>query len=165
MNQPTSLSITPKGLDEVNNRTHKLSIRKRSILILLKNPQSIEFIFEKVVFPRHEVLEAIHELAHEGFVVLSGDAMPQNTAPHTANKDVFHLENGIILSEAKFLLVDFCVDGFGTQSQEFVDKLGACKNENALKTCLLEIYAATRNFCPDRIPLLQKLIAEINATA
>lgn len=167
MNLSASLSLTPKGVDEVTDRTYKLNIRKRSVLILLKNPQAIELILEKVVFPQEEVLEAIKELADDGFLIVSGGEVPRGvfTGPDSDSGGSYHLLNDIILSEAKFLLVDFCVDSFGTQSQGFVDELGACKNEATLQFCLRHIHAATDKLCPDRLPVLQKVIAEINATA
>jgi hypothetical protein len=75
------------------------------------------------------------------------------------------LQEGIIVSEAKFLLVDFCVSSFGRQSQEYTDEIAKCKTEQSLGVCLNNIYAVTQNYCPERLPNLLVTIAEINRTA
>jgi len=162
-----SVSLTPKGVDEALNRTHKINIRHRSVLILLGKPQTIENILQKQqLFNHDEVIEIINQLVREGFVEVSGGAMPLTTAPASpATGGNIQLLEGFIISEAKFLLVDFCVDSFGTQSQAFVDELGACKNETSLQVCLKKIYAAIERQSPDRLPVLMKIIREINATA
>jgi hypothetical protein len=164
MNLSASLSLTPKGVDEALNRTYKLNIRQRSILILLGKPQTIENILQKQqIFNQDEIIELINQLANEGFVAINGGTMPRAAA--SAPSGNIQLLDGIIISEAKFLLVDFCVDSFGTQSQTFVDELGGCKNEKNLQLCLKNIYAATEANSPDRLPVLLKIIEEINATA
>jgi hypothetical protein len=76
-----------------------------------------------------------------------------------------HLDDEVILSEAKFLLTDFCVDSFGTQSQVFVDGIRGCKSVKDLRFHTNDIYTATGKFCPDRLPTLLAVIEEINATA
>ena len=89
--------------------------------------------------------------------------MPRATAPALGGN--VQLLEGIIISEAKFLLIDFCVDSFGKRSQKFVDELDGCKNEKHLQTCLKNICVATEEHSPDRLAVLLKVIADINATA
>jgi hypothetical protein len=164
MNLSASLSLTPKGVDEVLNRAYKLGLRQRSILILLGTPKTLEDIFKRQeIFAHEEIVEVINNLVNEGFVEVSGGTLPRATAPATDGN--IQLLDGIIISEAKFLLIDFCVDSFGTQSQKFVDELGDCKNGKYLQACVKNIYAATKEHSPDRLPVLLKIIAEINATA
>lgn len=164
MNSSASVSLTPKGVDEALNRTYKINIRQRSVLILLGKPQTIEYILQKQqLFDQDEVLEIINQLVSEGFIAVSGGTMPRAAA--TAAGGNIQLMEGIVISEAKFLLVDFCVDSFGTQSQTFVDELGGCKNEKNLQLCLKNIYAAIEMHSPDRLPVLLKIVGEINATA
>lgn len=164
MNSSASVSLTPKGVDEALNRTYKINIRQRSVLILLGKPQTIEYILQKQqLFDQDEVLEIINQLVSAGFVEVSGGAIPRPSIP--ASGGIIQLLEGIVVSEAKFLLVDFCVDSFGTQSQTFVDELGGCKNEKNLQLCLKNIYAAIEAHSPDRLPVLMKIIGEINATA
>jgi hypothetical protein len=164
MNSSASVSLTPKGVDEALNRTYKLNIRQRSVLILLGKPQTIDYILQKQqLFNQDEVMEIINQLVSEGFVAVSGGTIPGASAPTSGGN--IQLMEGIVISEAKFLLVDFCVDSFGTQSQTFVDELGGCKNEKNLQLCLKNIYAAIETHSPDRLPALMKIIGEINATA
>ena len=164
MNSSASVSLTPKGVDEALNRTYKINIRQRSVLILLGKPQTIEYILQKQqLFNQDEVMEIINQLVSEGFVAVGGGTMPRAQAPASGGN--IQLMEGIVISEAKFLLVDFCVDSFGTQSQTFVDELGGCKNEKNLQLCLKNIHAAIEMHSPDRLPVLIKIVREINATA
>ncbi|OIQ99481.1 hypothetical protein GALL_184180 [mine drainage metagenome] len=166
MNLSDTLSLTPKGVDEALNRTYKVNIRQRSVLILLGKPQTVEYVLQKQqqLFNRDEVIQIVNELAGEGFVDINGGTVARAAASLSSGSNIQLLE-GIIISEAKFLLVDFCVDSFGTQSQTFVDELGGCKNEKNLQLCLKNIYAATEANSPDRLSILLKIIEEINATA
>ena len=41
MDSNTSLALTAKGVEEVKHRTCKLSIRKRSVLLLLETPHRV----------------------------------------------------------------------------------------------------------------------------
>ena len=164
MNLSASVSLTPKGVDEALNRTYKIHIRQRSVLILLAKPQSVEYILQKQqLFKQDEVFEIINQLINEGFVEINGGGMQRSSAPIAGGN--MQLLEGIIISEAKFLLVDFCVDSFGTKSQAFVDEIGGCKNEKSLQLSLGNIYSAIETQSPDRLPLLMKIVAEINATA
>ncbi|SFN78170.1 hypothetical protein SAMN05660284_02243 [Formivibrio citricus] len=175
MNLSAGLHITPKGVDEVKNRVYKLSIRKRSVLILLEKPQTVEYVIQKSVFHKDEILEEINSLIRDGFLTASGDvpggapaAKPseaQAAAGGASGGGNFQLSDDIILSEAKFLLVDFCVDTFGTQSQSYVDEIGECKNAKNLYLSLRNIYAATEKQYPNRVAALLGVIKEINETA
>ena len=42
MDLSTFVKLTAKGSDEIKNRTYRLSMKKRSLLILLNSPRSIE---------------------------------------------------------------------------------------------------------------------------
>lgn len=143
------------------NRTYKVNVKYRSVLIHLgTKPQSVECALQMhSVFEPEEIIDAISGLIREGFVALheAEDALP-------ASADL-RLQDGVIVSEAKFLLVDFCVNSFGTQSQKFVDEIGKCKSEQSLRICVKNIYALTQSDCPDRLPSLVKAISEINRTA
>lgn len=168
MDQSASLSITQKGADEIKNRTHKLSMRKRSVLILLEKPRTVEQVLSKSVFHSDEIIDEIQTLVGEGFIALGGEAaqFALETAPvSSAGGNSFQLDDEIILSEAKFLLIDFCVDSFGTQSQAFTDQIRACKSAGNLSACLASIFATAEKQCPDRLPALRKLVKEINETA
>jgi hypothetical protein len=166
-----SLQITPKGVDEIRHRTYKLNIRKRSVLILLATPQSVKQVLDRSVFPKTEILEEINTLVRDGFIAMSGDGahplveMPKAIIAAPLVEDDWRLLDDVVLSEAKFQLVDFCVDSFGARSQAFVDELRECKNAKDIDTYLRQIVAAAEKVCPERLPLLQRLVKEINETA
>jgi hypothetical protein len=172
LNLSASLHITPKGADEIKRRVYKLDMKKRSLLILLDSPQTIEYLISKTVLPQDEFNTVIAVLIQEGFVATgsapvsssSSGAIRSHSLPPTAGTTI-HIEDDVILSEAKFLLTDFCVDSFGTESQVFVDTIRACKNVNDLRHHLNTIRAATEKHCPAQIPALLGAIREINATA
>jgi len=166
------LHLTLKGEDEVKRRAYKLSMKKRSVLILLDKPKTIEHVFAKSVFPQNEIIEEIEALVRDGFISLSGDTVSRpftSASPAAAvapdSDGTIHLDDEIILSEAKFMLTDFSVDSFGTHSQAFVDAIRACKRVQELRLCLGGILAATEKQCPNRLPVLLGLIKEINETA
>lgn len=164
MNLTDSVSLTPKGVEEVTNRTYKIGIRPRSVIIFLGKPQTLEHILQaQQLYKPEETIEIINDLAKNGFVAINGKNIAGSSV--SASGGNIRLAEGIIISEAKFLLVDFCVDSFGTQSQKFVDELGECKNEKSLELCLQNIYATTEMLNPDNLPVLLKIIREINATA
>lgn len=68
MNVLDKLSITAKGMEEVEHRTSRLSIRKRSVLVQLKQPQSIAHILDQSVFHQDQILYEIAALAQHGFI-------------------------------------------------------------------------------------------------
>jgi hypothetical protein len=130
----------------------------------LGTPQTLDYILKKLQIVDHEeIAEVINNLSDEGFIEVSGGTMPRAPAPASGGN--IQLLEGIIISEAKFLLVDFCVDSFGKRSQQFVDELESCKNEKHLQTCLKNICVATEEQRPDRLAVLLKVMDEINATA
>lgn len=171
MDLSANLNLTQKGEDEVKRRAYKLSMRKRSVLILLDKPKPVEQVLAKCVFPRNEVIEEIEALIQDGFISLGGDvnavrpAAPVLPTAAPVAGGTFHLDDEIIVSEAKFMLTDFSVDSFGTQSQGFVDAIRACKKVQDVRLCLSGILAATEKQCPNRLPVLLGLIKEINETA
>ena len=175
MDVAANLHITKKGKDEVEQRVYKLNIKKRSVLILLDKPQTIEQILHRTVFPEEEIIEEVQLLIRDGFIDIgsAGGPTPTAAAPKAEPSPVvmpaqagsLHLDPEAMLSEAKFLLTDFCVDSFGTESQAFIDQIRACKNIQDLDSYLRNIQAATGKICPERQPILVKLVKDINETA
>lgn len=166
MDLTASLYITQKGADEVKQRVHKLGMKKRSVLIMLDKPKSIAHVIYKSVFPGNEVLEEVNSLIRDGFISLGGeDVPPLEAPPASAPGASIELNEEIILSEAKFLLIDFCVDSFGTRSQSYVDGIRACKGAKDLRLCLNAMVAIVNKECPARLPTLLGLVREINETA
>lgn len=165
MNLPDSVSISPKGVDEVKNRAYKLSMRKRSVLILLETPRTMEYLFSKSVLPRPELILELGALSEDGFIVLGGQTPSANAAVVQAAGNGMSLESGIVVSEAKFLMIDFWVDSFGTEAEEFTQAVGACGNFVDLGICLRKLIESVEKHCPDRLPLVRKMVEEINQTA
>jgi hypothetical protein len=161
-----SLSLTPKGKEEALHKVHNINERLRNVLIQLATPQTVEQIINTRAGNNNqaEVVQLIIELINGGFVAKDGGTMASPVVTSASGGSV-QLTDGFILSEAKFLLVDFCVDSFGTQAQTFIDQLDGCKNATGLQLCLKNIHAATQSECSDRLPALMKAIAEINKTA
>ena len=54
MDSNTSLALTAKGVEEVKHRTCKLSIRKRSVLLLLETPHRVDHLLQKTVLQPEE---------------------------------------------------------------------------------------------------------------
>ena len=69
MNLSTFIKITAKGSDEIKNRTHRFGVKRRSILILLNSPRTVQQILQASVYPREEVVNELHALIHEGFAL------------------------------------------------------------------------------------------------
>lgn len=191
MDQSAILRMTDKGTDEVAHRTFKLGIKLRSVLLLLSKPQSVQYAFQKSVFPKEEVQEAIDALVQQGFVVLE-DAPPASAAPSApaaapaappapaapvppaaqaaaaqpaGMRDDWHLDPEIILSEAKFLMIDFCVDCFGMQAEKLTEDIRACKAVGTLGNLLKELITMVSKQKPDQLNALRETVRKINETA
>jgi hypothetical protein len=175
MNPSQTISLTQKGIDEINTRVHKLNMKKRSVLILLQESRTIQYVMDRAVFDAKELFEEIIELGKEGFLKLGGEsnsiAVPVPTNKVEKPKAPVRLEGSldiheeIILSEARFLMVDFCVDVFGTGSQTFVEKLGSCKSVGQFTECVKQICEATKAKHPEKIQAFEVVLKEINKTA
>ena len=165
MDSSTWLAITPKGEEEIQHRRHQLSMRKRSVLISLEKPHTVEQILERTVFSEDEILDEIQNLLQNGFIALDSDETARLAEQARRGKDRFELDEEIVLSEAKYLLIDFCVDSFGTQAQTFSNGVRSCKTPGALGKYLRTIAEAAEKHCPERVPSLFKIIQEINETA
>ncbi|MDD3610426.1 MAG: hypothetical protein PHI49_11830 [Halothiobacillaceae bacterium] len=184
------LRITAKGEEELKHRTYRLDSRKRSLLILLVKPRPIADLQQKTVLPAGDFYSEIGALIDQGFVI-SGDASRPAAAStpsrdgrsalatestvhssHSAGNvdqvlspDDIHIEDGIILSEAKFLLTDYCVDCFGTSSEVFLEEIRACHNVAAFRACFSRIVMQSAQHCPASAYRLRELAIEINGTA
>ena len=79
MDFSTSLKITAKGAEEIKSRTHKLGMKKRSVLLLLDKPQMVQYILGKSVFPQAEIMADIHELVADEFIAAGW--CPEPTRP------------------------------------------------------------------------------------
>lgn len=171
-----SVNLTQKGADEVKTRTHKLNIKSRSILLLLERPQTIQYVLGKVMFPLEDLMEALTALVREGFVQIAGAGgatVNIHTAPKAAHRPSapvdgsfsIQLHEDIVYSEARFLLINYCVDTFGTKSQSFVDSLGLCKTVAHFSQCVKQIFDFTKDQYPQHLGEFQSVVQEVNKTA
>ena len=161
-----SLSLTQKGKEEALRKVHNINERLRNVLIQLVTPQTVEQIINTRAGNNNQagIIQLIIELINEGFIAKDGGAIASPVVT-SGSGGIVQVADGFVLSEAKFLLVDFCVDSFGTQAQAFIDQIDKCKDPTSLQLCLKNIHAATQSECPNRLPALMKAIAEINKTA
>ena len=176
MNLTQSVSLTPKGEEELQHRAYKLDMKKRNVLILVRQPRTVQYVLDRAVFDTRELLEEMVSLVKDGFLHLGGEAgaasgtsaAPPAAKPApasssaTPNGERLAIREDIILSEARFLMVDFCVEVFKTHSPKYVEKLGACKHVGAFAECVREIAEVTSAAYPDRLATLQAVIVEIN---
>jgi hypothetical protein len=86
MDKNTVLVRTPKGNDEVDNRTHKISIRWRAALLAVNGTDSFETIMKRFS-GLDEMADALRELEAQGFLAAAGGgstkaaAKPAPSAP------------------------------------------------------------------------------------
>ncbi|MEI7429667.1 MAG: hypothetical protein WCL27_04360 [Betaproteobacteria bacterium] len=132
----------------------------------METPHSIEEVLHKTVFPHSEITEEILALIQEGFIHQGESGGILTPSAHaTVPAKSLQLDDEIILSEAKFLLSDFCVDSFGTQSKGFGEDIRACHDVEHIRQCLSKIFELTEKHCPDQLPKLLEIVKEINETA
>ena len=165
MNLTDSLRITAKGVDELKNRTHKLGMKKRSVLILLEVPRAVQYLIEKTVLPQAEVFSEVQSLVSEGFVKVStGESEPAMArAPGTAGNE-FALSDDIILPEAKFMLIDFCTDYFSSRAEVLAGEIRACQTPKALSVYLVGLVAFVDKNYPAQATGLRAVIKKIRDT-
>ena len=160
------LILTPKGKEEALSKVHNINERLRNVLIQLVTPQTVEQIINNKASGSNQagVVQLIIELINGGFVVKEGE-VAASSVDTSASGGSARLADGFVLSEARFLLVDFCVDSFGTQAQTFTNQIEGCKNPSDLQLYLNNIHAAIKSKYSDRLPALMTVIAEITRTA
>jgi hypothetical protein len=88
---------------------------------------------------------------------------PKPTTAETG--DPMRLDAEISLSQARFMLSEFCLNQFGVQSQEFVDAVNRCGEVASLQKVLSLIRTEMLNKHRDRLPQLVACVREINETA
>jgi hypothetical protein len=196
---PTQLALTPKGVEELTLRTHRLDPRLRNILFLIqKGTPTLEAILQNSIFPHEEVIEKLRGLVKDRFVELvsglspssaqpksrntingaprseaadiapeaaSVPAIPARLAPQTVAPAFPSLDSGISMSQARFLLCDFCLDQFGTNAQPLLDAIEDAGDVDALQNVLDGLTAQMRKHQKQKLPELIAKVHEINETA
>jgi len=72
------------------------------------------------------------------------------------------LDPGISVSQARFVLCDFCLDRFGMQAQPLIDAINATGDLPELQQALDSVTAEIRKHCKDQLPALMARVREIN---
>jgi hypothetical protein len=173
-----SLFLTPKGTEELRSRVHGLDVTARNILYLIQlGSTTAETILRRSIFPRDTVVDRLRRLLGNQFVAVAPTgrggkgkgALPQaadrpdlDSAPAL---EQLPLEAGVSLSQARFLLSDFCLDQFGTQGTGLVDAAGLAVDVPGVQQVLNRVRIEVQSRCPDRLTLLVNCVREINKTA
>jgi hypothetical protein len=167
----TPLTLTDAGANELERRSRQLSLRQRSVLHALSRldvPPTVERVLDTTIYHPDEIIDEIQRLIDEGLVSTGADDRLQRPAGAvTADEadDPLRLEDGIVLSKARFLLIDFCVDTFGTRAEAFVDEIRACKDAASLSHRLEKVLPSAEKHSPESVPALFELVRRINETA
>jgi len=164
--------VTPKGVDELRGRAHKLSLGTRNILALIEqgatNPDAI---LQRSKSPRNEVLDGLRLLISQGFVATSSrdgtahQAMPDTTSSvANSSSERLRLKPGVSPSQTRFLLSNFCLDQFGAAGQVLADAVDFCTDVASLQMALDNIRTEIKKLGPDGRAALVACVREINET-
>lgn len=189
---PTHFTLTPRGVEELSLRTYRLDARLRNILFLIqKGTPTVEAILENSVFPREEVIEKLRGLMKERFVELNAGPTPVGAPspaaaaarpgtleiaidPATVGAAAFvrtapplfpTLDSGISMSQARFVLCDFCLDQFGTKAQPLIKAIENAADVAELQRALDGVTAQVREHSKDQLPALMSQVRDINETS
>jgi hypothetical protein len=174
-----SLFLTPKGAEELRSRVHGLDVTARNILYLIQlGSTTAETILRRSIFPQDAVVDRLRRLLGNQFVAVAppgkGKGKGKGVLPQAADGPDLDsapaleqppLEAGVSLSQARFLLSDFCLDQFGTQGSGLVDAAGLAVDVPGLQQVLNRIRIEVQSRCPERLTLLSSCVREINKTA
>jgi hypothetical protein len=94
-----------------------------------------------------------------------GKSAPSQKPAASEAADPMRLDAEISLSQARFMLSEFCLNQFGVQSQEFVDAVNRCSDVAALQKVLSLIRTEMLNQHRERLPQLIACVREVNDTA
>jgi len=86
----------------------------------------------------------------------------QNGSFATPSSEYPMLDTGISVSQARFVLCDFCLDQFGMRAQPFIDAINATSDVAGLQDVLDRITREVRKQRRENMPALLSRIREIN---
>jgi gas vesicle protein len=69
------------------------------------------------------------------------------------------------MSQARFVLCDFCLDQFGTKAQPLIDAIENAADVAELQQALDDITAEVREHLKDQLPALMSQVRDINETS
>jgi hypothetical protein len=164
------LIVTPKGAEELRDRTSQLEVTAKNILTLIgQGYTSTEAILQRSMFPHNAVVDALRRLLSSKLVAVTGGEGGAKTGGSTESgtrslRGDLRLKFGISPSQARFALSNFCMDEFGTEGQYLVDAVSLCSDVISLQEVLSSIRSEVDESCPNRLPALMLCVREINET-
>jgi hypothetical protein len=163
--------VTPKGVEELRGRAHKLDAGAKSILSLIEqgstNPDAI---LQRSKAPRETVIDGLRWLMSHGFVATGTSDGTTSPAAHDAASvtssisERLRLKPGISPAQARFLLTDFCLDQFGADGQVLANAVEFCTDVTSLQMALDNIRTEVKRLGPEGRALLVACVREINET-
>ena len=163
--------VTPRGVEELRGRAHKLDAAAKSILSLIEqgstNPDAI---LQRSKAPRETVIDGLRWLMSHGFVATgTSDGTPSPGAHDAASvtssiSERLRLKPGISPAQARFLLTDFCLDQFGADGQVLANAVEFCTDVTSLQMALDNIRTEVKRLGPEGRALLVACVREINET-
>ena len=163
--------VTPKGVEELRGRAHKLDAAAKSILSLIEqgstNPDAI---LQRSKAPRETVIDGLRWLMSHGFVATgTSDGTPSPGAHDAASvtssiSERLRLKPGISPAQARFLLTDFCLDQFGADGQVLANAVEFCTDVTSLQMALDNIRTEVKRLGPEGRAALVACVREINET-
>jgi hypothetical protein len=163
--------VTPKGVEELRGRAHKLDAGAKNILSLIEqgstNPDAI---LQRSKAPRETVIDGLRWLVSHGFVATATSDGTASQGAHDAASvtssisERLRLKPGISPAQARFLLTDFCLDQFGADGQVLADAVEFCTDVTSLQMALDNIRTEVKRLGPEGRAALVACVREINET-
>jgi hypothetical protein len=165
------LLVTPKGVEELRGRAHKLDAGAKNILSLIeRGAGSPDAILQRSKAPREAVIDGLRWLISHGFVASgTGEGTTSHGAHDAASvtssiSERLRLKPGISPAQARFLLTNFCLDQFGAQGQVLADAVEFCTDVTSLQMALDNIRTEVKRLGPNGRSALVACVREINET-
>jgi hypothetical protein len=163
--------VTPKGVEELRGRAHKLDAGAKNILSLIEQGAgSPDAILQRTKEPRETVIEGLRSLISHGYVASgTGEATTSQGAHDAASvassiSERLRLKPGISPAQARFLLTDFCLDQFGADGQVLADAVEFCTDVTSLQMALDNIRTEVKRLGSEGRSALVACVREINET-
>ena len=163
--------VTPKGVEELRGRAHKLDAGAKNILSLIEqgstNPDAI---LQRSKAPRETVIDGLRWLMSHGFVATgTSDGTPSQGGHDAASvtnsiSERLRLKPGISPAQARFLLTDFCLDQLGADGQVLANAVEFCTDVTSLQMALDNIRTEVKRLGPEGRAALVTCVREINET-
>jgi hypothetical protein len=164
--------LTPKGAQELRDRSSKLDANAKNILSLVEQGYvTAETILQRSKAPRDQVVEALRSHLSQGFLATAtsdgttpSEASASSASVASSTSERLRLKPGISPAQARFLLSNFCLDQFGPKGQDLADVVGFCTDVTSLQLALDNIRTEVKMLMPERRPVLVECVREINET-